>query len=486
LPVASFCIFFLCLGVIVRFRLFLFCPSYWYDEAYLLLNVYRRSWGELLGAIDYQVVIPPGFLWLLRSVYLLLGGAEWAMRLPSLVAGLAALVLMVPLAQRALGRSGWVWSVCLCAVSPHAVMHACEVRAYSDDLLLTEIILLGALIIVRPAGPASALWGYVILCGAALAGPWLSFPSAFVLAAAGLALLLHHWREPHRACWRGWLLFCGLTLLSGATMWYFSARHLYYPGLHHHWAEGWNGFPDTSTWPSSLAWVWNCAVGVHQYAAADMGVPLLLLGVVGVVAFVRRCPTVVMLLLGPALAGGAAAFAGRYPLGDRTAFYLAPCLWLLAGSGIAFLVERCRPRFGWFGMAVLTLPLLPGTIRLTGELVQPAPRTAFREAFRLVDQNWRDHDSLWVSHAEVHAVYGTPPVTAMSAGTPPAEVARQARRGRLWMVYTPQVPGLSTFPETFDAVRAAVGEPVLHRAFLGLEVALYAPVRRDMRPTQKQ
>jgi hypothetical protein len=306
-------------------------------------------------------------------------------------------------------------------------------------------------------------------------GPWLSFPSAFVLAATGLALLIHHWRERDRARWGSWLLFCALTLLSGFALWYFSARHLHYPGLERHWAEGWNGFPDTTHWETAIAWVGRCAVAVHQYAAADMGLPLLLLALLGAAVLARRAPAVALLLLGPALAGGAAAFAGRYPLGDRTAFYLAPCLWLLAGSGIVLVTTLCRGRHGWLGLTALIVLLVPGTVRLTSVLVKPTARTDFRTAFAFVEQHWRPGDALWVSHAEVHAVYHVPDVTAMGSYVPADVVAHQARQGRLWMVFTPQKPGLTLFPETFAAVGAVAGEPVLHREFIGLEVALYVP-----------
>src|SRR5262249_37560164 len=80
--------------------------SYWYDEAYLLLNVFQRDCPSLLGKIDHNVVIPPLFLWLLRGVYLVAGSQEWVMRLPAAAAGVAALALMFPLARVAVSRPG--------------------------------------------------------------------------------------------------------------------------------------------------------------------------------------------------------------------------------------------------------------------------------------------------------------------------------------------------------------------------------------------
>ena len=49
-------------GLAVRLRQFLASPSYWYDEAYLLVNIYDRDFAELLGPLRAQVVMPPLYL----------------------------------------------------------------------------------------------------------------------------------------------------------------------------------------------------------------------------------------------------------------------------------------------------------------------------------------------------------------------------------------------------------------------------------------
>src|SRR5690348_1809895 len=82
----------LALGVALRVRQYAACPSYWYDEAYLLLNVFRRSFLELLGPLRDDQAAPPLFLWTLRGLYRVAGGGEWVMRLPALAAGVAGLI----------------------------------------------------------------------------------------------------------------------------------------------------------------------------------------------------------------------------------------------------------------------------------------------------------------------------------------------------------------------------------------------------------
>src|SRR6516164_11214733 len=108
------------LGIAVRIRQYAACPSYWYDEAYLLLNVFRKSFFELLGPLRDDQAAPPLFLWMLRGLYRIAGGSEWCMRLPALAAGVAGLFVMVPLARRMVGRRGRPWAVVFCALGHHA------------------------------------------------------------------------------------------------------------------------------------------------------------------------------------------------------------------------------------------------------------------------------------------------------------------------------------------------------------------------------
>ena len=88
---------FLVLGGAVRCRHYFAGPSYWYDEAYLLVNIFNKNYAELCGPLRLNQAAPPLFLWTLRSLYLVAGSSEWAMRLPSLLASLLAMVVAIPL-----------------------------------------------------------------------------------------------------------------------------------------------------------------------------------------------------------------------------------------------------------------------------------------------------------------------------------------------------------------------------------------------------
>jgi hypothetical protein len=142
------------------------CPSYWYNEAYLLLNVFQQSFRKLLGPFseDQDQAAPPLFLWTLRGRYQVAGCGEGWMCPPALAAGVAGLLVMMPLARQRVGRD-WLWVVTFYALNHHAAAHGGEVKPSTFDFLMLELILLVALRCLRPDGatrPASpcVCWRY--------------------------------------------------------------------------------------------------------------------------------------------------------------------------------------------------------------------------------------------------------------------------------------------------------------------------------------
>src|SRR5262245_3930979 len=101
------------LGLALRLYHYLRNPSVWHDEAMLILNVLAKSFGELLGPLDFVQAAPPLFLWAEKAVLLTLGESTYALRLVPFLAGCAALLLVVPVARRILHPRAVPWAVLL-------------------------------------------------------------------------------------------------------------------------------------------------------------------------------------------------------------------------------------------------------------------------------------------------------------------------------------------------------------------------------------
>lgn len=469
----------LALGIVLRVRQYAACPSYWYDEAYLLLNVFHKSFRGLLGPLREDQAAPPLFLWLLRGLYQLAGGSEWWMRLPALAASVAGLLAMVPLARRIAGRRSGGWVIAFCVFGHHAIAHAGEVKPYAWDFLMTELILLAAIVMGpasrrstapdrRDAGPTKVRG---TVCFLAMLAPWASYPAVFVLGAASLSLLLHALRRRDRSLLVFWALATGLFVSSCLILWQLAVRHQTTSALRAFWQSS---FLDLSSPTAAVAWTARCLNEIGNYGTREMGVPLVVLALIGMASLGRR-PTRLVLLLGPLLLALLASALRLYPLGGRLLFFLVPCMWLLAARGIGVLTRRLSGRAAWLGW-VLPLALLIPALGWAGRrLIVVTPRCQFREAFAYVEQHRAPDDLVWVSHPQVYEVYyGRTP--DFSAYSPPRIVEQAARSRQLWMVCA--VAGSRrryTAADTVRRVKAASCVALDRRRFRGLEVVLYGP-----------
>jgi 4-amino-4-deoxy-L-arabinose transferase-like glycosyltransferase len=456
-------------GLAVRCRQYLFAHSYWYDEAFLILPIRERGFAELLGPQPYNLVIPPVFLWVTHAVYEVGGDGELLMRLPAFLAGIAALFLMVPLARKVVGDAHAVWAFAFLVVCQHAVSHGCEVRPYTVDLLVMEGVLYCAAILLEPStAPKMRKWAAAGLGAAATLGPWLSFTSAFALGGASLALAIHLRRQASRRAWLAWSIFNGVAGLSAALLWWLSARYMYYEGMIEHWGHrGWGGFPD---WSSPLAigkWLLGRPVEIGNYGNRELGVVLTLLAFVGAFSVARRSHALVVLLVAPFVLAVAAALMGKFPLAHRTSFFLLPCLWLLAASGISGLVAWGRQR-GW-ELAFAGLLLVAGDFTwLVVRLAKPDRNLDYRGAYQFVHAHREPADLLWSQMAVVYQTYygqGAPVLTDHDF----EEAVQRAKSQRLWVVLG------DTRQDLRQRFEAGGGRVTFRHHVSGLDVLLVEP-----------
>src|SRR5262245_44725560 len=158
----------------------------WQDEAGLLLTVTARSFGDLfLGRLDYHQAAPPLYLCVLKTVSLVLGDSSHALRLPSFLAGCAALLLFVPVARRLLAPQAVPWAVLLFAGSEQLLWHASEAKAYSVDVL-AAVVVLAVPCCNRLASLRRQLLAYLLLTPLLLLS---SYPACFLCVGLLLAYL---------------------------------------------------------------------------------------------------------------------------------------------------------------------------------------------------------------------------------------------------------------------------------------------------------
>ncbi len=349
--------FLLGLGVFFRVVAYLWNRPYWLDEATLMGNVNRVPIFEFSGYLRGDQLAPFGYLIVERCVVNPFGVSGYVTRFLPLVCGLASLWLFKALAQRWLSARAALVALALFAFSDDLVYYASEAKPYSSDVMVCLAVLLAASNLTnQPAhGRRLAMLGLL-----AVACPWLSFPSSFVVAGCGAALILD------RLARRSWVDLAWLLVLAGCwlisfALAYRAAHALLHPAttMYVFWDFAFPPIP-----PRDLAAV-RKLVGILLEVfvnplnlvsplapAPALIVPVVLL-VAGGFSLARREWPVFLCLAVPIVLALAAGALRRYPFHGRLVLGLLPSFYLLIPEG----VDRVRQRIGR-RLAIVTLILL--------------------------------------------------------------------------------------------------------------------------------
>ncbi len=354
----------LTLGLALRGYHYFREPSMWHDEAAVAVNVLDRGYAELLGPLTFHEAAPPLFLWLEKTVCLVLGDGVFALRLPAFLASCAALPLLAWAACRLLEPRAALWVLFLFAVSESLAWHACEAKPYAFDVLAAVV-----LVTLHTTSLGRRL---ILSAAAAPVLIFLSYPAIFlyggVLAAAAPAV----WRERKPSAWAAYGLLAAAVAAAFLTQFLGPIRAPHDPVI----ASCWTGaFPDWNRpWFVPL-WAIISTLDVCRYCCKPLGPALLPLAVAGAVVLWRRGRRgLVGLLVAPVLLALAAAFAQRYPFGGaRVLVYAAPAFVLLVGAGTppAWDWLRRRHRLAPAALALLFLPPLYAAVHLRRLAVGP-------------------------------------------------------------------------------------------------------------------
>jgi hypothetical protein len=197
---------FVAIGVVVRV---IADRSLWLDEATTWYQS-QLPFTVMLDDLRSTDVHPPGhhaLVWLSARAF---GDSEFALRLPSLIAG-AALIPMMFVAGRALfDRRTGIVAAALATVAPICVWYSEEARMYAQ-LMLLGVIAVWALY----RAVESDRYRYWFVYGfAAAAMVWTHYFAALLLAVLQVAMVVMVWsggREDRRRRWR---LLAGAALAS--------------------------------------------------------------------------------------------------------------------------------------------------------------------------------------------------------------------------------------------------------------------------------
>ncbi|MFO0952994.1 MAG: glycosyltransferase family 39 protein [Isosphaeraceae bacterium] len=314
----------------------------WGDEAFLAVNFFSRDLAGLAEPLEFRQVAPPGFLWGEWLVVRTIGGSERALRLLPFLSGVGSLLLFWRFCRQTLTRRAGLLAVALMAASFFPVRYAAEVKPYAFDLFVSLLV----------TSLAWSVWNapesrrrWLALTAASALGVWFSYTAVFPVAGVGLVLLFRAWRAGEYRTWAlAFGLVSGTSWLAmmvgfarpqlGETPWLLTIWHEGFPPLSQPWRLPW--------------WLVETHTGglvAYPYGGRTLtGLPTALLAGAGAFALWRspRRRWLALLLLSPLPLAVLAAALRRYPYGTSTRLmlYMAPAVCMLAGQGMAVVLQK--------------------------------------------------------------------------------------------------------------------------------------------------
>jgi len=330
----------LSLGALLRLLEYLGNRSLWLDEAMLALGIGRRGYLGLFAPLDYDQVAAPLFLWAVKTVSLIGGMGELALRFVPLVAGVMLPWTVWRMTRSLGGPAAGLIAAVLAAISVPLIYHSAELKPYGLDALASASLIVFALR-TREAPEHPNRWRHLLLAG--MVGLLLSIPLPLVLAGTLAALLADARVRAVPGCHR--------RLLGLAVVWasWFGVLH----GLIYRFADSrymhqyWAGtFLDLRA-PDGALRLYGAGMAIlYPLPPIEGVIPFrwcLLLVVAGTILLVRRAGLPGALQIGlPFLALILASALGLYPIGARLLVFLAPAVMAFVGVMLAELLRMIR------------------------------------------------------------------------------------------------------------------------------------------------
>lgn len=329
------------LGAAVRIRSYLATAPLWGDEAALALNILNRDYAGLLGPLNYRQMAPPIYLWSLNACESAFGIEELSLRLPALLAGIAALPLFRWLFRRLLPTGFALIALVFVAGASPLINYSVEVKQYSFDVFWTIALLCLTELwrddLLRPHRMlAFALIGTFAI--------WASFPAFLTLGGIGVALTGFALYDRNVRQLVATISLGVIWVLSFAGLW--KLQHPPSELMEHmnrYW-ERWM-FPETITPTAIIRWLNTIVVELSTYIVPGylpwIACPLIAIGAYRLFFTHRRTALTIFSIHSILFL---AACLRQYPLGQRLCLFLLPYSYLFLSSGVSVLWGSLYPK----------------------------------------------------------------------------------------------------------------------------------------------
>lgn len=496
-------------GLVLRLAMLLTQGSLHMDEAAIARNIMERSWMELATPLTHSQASPLLHLWSCKAAVMLLGIGEWQLRLPAMLAGMAAVACFAALAWNLLRPGAAIIATSLMALLPASIYYSAFIKPYAFDLAAATFLLLAGL--QWRKNPDLLRW--IVLCTAGIISCWFSFASPMILGGIGLALIVENLTKGQWRRLGALVICCALWLGSFLAMWLLIAgKSAQDPLFEEYWKNAF--LPLIPRSPKDLGvLVYHFFHLFESSFLSPYGHPranltpfvaglLAMLCITGASQLWRSNRILLLMLTLPPMLAAVASWLHLYPFRWRFLLFASPAVLLLACTGMQTLtswaISRNHRRLTWISPALLMLIASANTAQLFYR--HEGTHQQMRKVLAEMARNVRSGDLVVVHDASVLAfefyqqfvdecrlpgvtVVTTSPTTDFPGRLRDADQVRGQHR--VWYLYERE---WTIFPDFFpelgmwSALVQRDGARELHRVQAGHTIAALFDYSQTMEP----
>ena len=376
--------------------------SLWFDEA-LTANSSRGTLTHMMEAQRARgsaPVVHPYILYLVEKV----GDSAVAVRMPSVLASLLAVFMMLVMVLAKVNRNGALFAAAILAVSASQVRYAQEVREYSLAVLFATLLIY---CLLKWEATGSRNRHPVLLYGILFFVPFVQYGVVLLAAAVLITIVLCLLLATDTRFRISHLIVGSASLGAGALLSFFlTVRYQFHPGQGQWYLAA--NYYDSKTM-SILRYLGSNSVGLLSFFIPGQLVSFcfIIAAVIFCVARARerRFDPLTLVVFASLAITFCASVVKLYPYGGvRQCLFLAPGLILFAGVVIADQLQRIRK--SWQPMATIGFLALILFSGYRGMLKQ-WPYGEYEDTKSILKElavSSTPDDQVWVNHDAVEAV----------------------------------------------------------------------------------
>jgi mannosyltransferase len=174
--------------------------SEWNDEA-LSVTIASGTARQILTN-EFHSLHPPGYYLILHFWCNLFGDSDFALRLPSALMGIGAVISMDLLGKSLFNWRTGLWAAALTALMPFHLYYSQEMRMYSQLFLLSSLVILCQVQLWRQE---RRIW-WVLYLLVALLGLYTHYLFTLIIGTLGLFFIVRRWLAASGPTWKDFFL----------------------------------------------------------------------------------------------------------------------------------------------------------------------------------------------------------------------------------------------------------------------------------------